>query len=215
MASQAAAAYRGYAAIFSQFRTEQRRQASQSIDVVEPRVGQKGLQMFRRTTVLMSVLKRLTSFHGRAGRGDFWAVLLLTTAVTVILLLHPASAVSTGAIQVKKFLFVIFLIQIASPVILAAYTSRRLHDLNKPSWWTVPFLVALISLPTIWTPTGQLIIGALAGAAALESVGFVLTGVLASVVMTFLYLLSLKGAAEPNEHGPAPGDFDLPYLLVA
>jgi uncharacterized membrane protein YhaH (DUF805 family) len=69
--------------------------------------------MFRRITVLMSVLKRLTSFRGRAGRGDFSAVFLLTTAVTVILLLHPASVVSTGAIQVKRLLLAIFFIQVA------------------------------------------------------------------------------------------------------
>jgi uncharacterized membrane protein YhaH (DUF805 family) len=170
--------------------------------------------MFRPITVLMSVLKRLTSFRGRAGRGDFWAVFLLTTAVTVILLLHPASVVSTGAIQVKRLLLAIFFIQVASPFILAAYTSRRLHDLDKPSWWTIPFLVALISLATIWTQTGQSILSSLAGAEALESVAFVLSAVSASVVATFLYLLSLKGTAEPNEHGPAPGDFDLRYLLA-
>ena len=102
-------------------------------------------QMFR-TTVLMSVLKRLTSFRGRAGRGDFWAVFLLTTAVTVILLLHPASVVSTGAIQVKRFLLAIFLIQVTSPVILAAYTSRqtstdlRLVQLRGPFHLLVPLI---------------------------------------------------------------------------
>ena len=170
--------------------------------------------MSRPIIPLMGLLTRLTTFRGRVGRGDFWAIFLLTATISVVLLVHPAPLVSSAAIQVKRFFLAIFVMQVASPFILAAYTSRRLHDLDKPGWWTIPFLVAFLSLAGMWTQTGQSTLRWLAGVEALEPVSYVLTAVAAGVVAIFLYLLSLKGSPAPNKHGPAPGDFDLPYLLV-
>ena len=169
--------------------------------------------MVRPITALMSVITRLTSFRGRVGRGDFWAIFLLTATVSVVLLVNPAPVSSSAAIQVKRFFLAIFIIQVTSPFILAAYTCRRLHDLDKPSWLAIPFLVALLSLAGIWTQTGQSIISSLAGTWALGPLSYVLIAVSAGVVAIFLYLLSSKGSNRPNKHGPAPGDFDLPYLL--
>jgi uncharacterized membrane protein YhaH (DUF805 family) len=161
----------------------------------------------------MSLLMRLTSLRGRVGRGDFWVIFLFTAAVSVILAVHPAPASSSAAIQVKRFFFAIFLLQLASPLILASFTSRRLHDLDKPGWWTAPFLAALLSLAVIWTPTGQSALGLLAGAGVLEPMSYVLTTLAAGVVVLFLCLLSSKGSAGQNKHGRPAGDFDLPYLL--
>ena len=171
--------------------------------------------MMRRFTALMSVLARLASFRGRVGRGDFWAMFLLTTTFSVVLWVHPAAATSSAAIQVARFYLAILLLQAASPIILASFTIRRLHDLDKPGWWAIPFLGALLSLALIWTQTGQSTISSLAGAGVLEPVSYVLTAILAGLVIAALYFLSSQGSPGPNKHGPAPGDFDLPYLLVA
>ena len=170
--------------------------------------------MFRSIIPLISLLKRLTSFRGRVGRGDFWAMFLFTAAVSVVLCVHPAPASSSAAIQVKRFFLAIFVLQLISPLILASYTSRRLHDLDKPGWWTVPFLGALLSLAVIWTPTGQSALRSFAGAGALEPVSYALTAVAAGIVAVFLCLLSAKGSARLNKHGRPAGDFDLPYLLT-
>ena len=177
-------------------------------------MGYKGASMLR-STALMSVLARLASFRGRVGRGDFWAIFLVTITVSVVLAVHPAAASSSAAIQVKRFLLAIITLQVILPIILASFTVRRLHDLDKPGWWAIPFLGALLSLPIIWTQTGQSTLRSLAGAEALESVSCVLTAISAAVVVTALYLLSSKGSPGPNQHGRAPGDFDLPYLLLA
>lgn len=163
---------------------------------------------------ITSLLVRVTSFRGRVGRGDFWAILLFAAAVSIVLCVHPAPASSSAAIQVKRFFLAIFLLQVISPIILASYTSRRLHDLDKPGWWTFPFLGALLSLAGIWTPTGQSALSLLAGAGALEPVSCALTTLAAGVVTIFLCLLSAKGSAGPNKHGRPAGDFDLPYLLT-
>jgi uncharacterized membrane protein YhaH (DUF805 family) len=171
--------------------------------------------MVRSINALMRVLARLTSFRGRVGRGDFWAVFLVTATVSVVLAVHPAAASSSAAIQVKRFLLAIVLLQVISPIILASFTFRRLHDLDKPGWWAIPFLGALLSLALIWTQAGQSTLSSLAGAAALEPASWVLTAISGSVVVTALYLLSSKGSPGPNQHGCTPGDFDLPYLLCA
>ena len=163
---------------------------------------------------ITSLLMRVTSFRGRVGRGDFWAIFLFAAAVSVVLCVHPAPASSSAAIQVKRFFLAIFLLQVISPIILAAYTSRRLHDLDKPGWWTIPFLGALLSLPVIWTPTGQSVLRLLAGAGALEPMSYALTAVAAGIVAVFLCLLSAKGSAGLNKHGQPAGDFDLPYSLT-
>lgn len=171
--------------------------------------------MLRPIAALMSVLARLASFRGRVGRGDFWAIFLVTITVSVVLAVHPAAASSSAAIQVKRFLLAIIILQVISPIILASFTFRRLHDLDRPGWWAIPFLGALLSLAIIWTQTGQSTLRSLAGAGALESVSCVLTAISVGVVVTALCLLSSKGSPGPNKHGRAPGDFDLPYLLLA
>ncbi|MFA6140357.1 MAG: DUF805 domain-containing protein [Hyphomicrobium sp.] len=163
----------------------------------------------------MSVLARLASFRGRVGRGDFWAIFLVTITVSIVLAVHPAAASSSAAIQVKRFLLAIIILQVISPIILASFTFRRLHDLDKPGWWAIPFLSALLSLALIWTQTGQSTLRSLAGTVALEPVTYLLTAISAGVVVSALYLLSSKGSPGPNKHGRAPGDFDLPYLLLA
>jgi uncharacterized membrane protein YhaH (DUF805 family) len=170
--------------------------------------------MFRSIIPLMSLLRRLTSFRGRVGRGDFWAIFLFAAAVSVVLWVHPAPASSSAGIQVQRFFFAIFVLQVISPIILAAFTSRRLHDLDKSGWWTIPFLGALLSLAVIWTPTGQSVLRLLAGAGTLESMSYVLTAVSAGVATIFLCLLSAKGSAGLNKHGRPVGDFDLPYSLT-
>lgn len=163
---------------------------------------------------VMSLLLRVTSFRGRVGRGDFWAVFLFAAVVSVVLCVHPAPASSSAAIQVKRFFLAVFLLQVIAPLILASFTSRRLHDLDKPGWWTVPFLAALLALAVIWTPTGQSALGLLAGGGGmLEPMSYVLTTFAAGIVTAFLCLLSAKGSAAPNKHGRPAGDFDLPYLL--
>jgi uncharacterized membrane protein YhaH (DUF805 family) len=174
-------------------------------------IGKKGSSMHR---PIASLLMRVTSFRGRVGRGDFWAVFLLAAAVSVVLCVHPAPVTSGAAIQVKRFFFAILLLQVISPIILASYTSRRLHDLDKPGWWTIPFLGALLALAVIWTPAGQSALKLLAGGGALEAVSYVLTTAAAGIVAAFLCLLSSKGSAGPNKHGRPAGDFDLPYLLT-
>src|SRR5512134_3909468 len=112
---------------------------------------------------VMSLLLRVTSFRGRVGRGDFWAVFLFAA---------------------------VFLLQVIAPLILASFTSRRLHDLDKPGWWTVPFLAALLALAVIWTPTGQSALGLLAGGGGmLGPMSYVLTTFAAGIVTAFLCLL--------------------------
>ncbi len=170
--------------------------------------------MARPIAALMSVLARLTSFRGRVGRGDFWATFLVTVTVSVVLWVHPAAIGSSAAIQLARFFLAILLVQVISPFILASFTVRRLHDLDKPGWWVIPFLGALLSLAVIWTETGQSALSSLAGTGALVPMSCVLTAISAGVAAMFLWLLSSKAFASANKHGRPAGDFDLPYLLA-
>jgi uncharacterized membrane protein YhaH (DUF805 family) len=171
--------------------------------------------MVRPITALVSVLARLASFRGRVGRGDFWAVFLMTATVSVVLWVHPAAVSSSAAIQVKRFLLAILLLQVVSPIVLASFAIRRLHDLDKSGWWAIPFLGALLSLAVIWTQTGQSTLRSLAGTGALQPVTYLVTAVCVGLVATALFCLSSKGSPAANKHGRAPGDFDLPYSLFA
>jgi uncharacterized membrane protein YhaH (DUF805 family) len=171
--------------------------------------------MVRQITALLSVLRRLMTMRGRVGRGDFWVIFLATGTVSVALWVHPAAIGASAAIQVARFFLAILLLQVASPLILTSFTVRRLHDLDKPGWWTVPFLAALLVLAVIWMPAGQSVLWLIAGSAAVEPVSYVLTAISLGLVANALYFLSQKGSPDPNKHGAAPGDFDLRYLLLA
>ena len=153
---------------------------------------------------LFPTLKELLSFRGRIGRGDFFVVLvfvLAAWAVTVFLLAtngwyHGASP--------RNYSSALAIIALASPVLLTAATVRRLHDLDRPSWWAIPLLlIPLFALITA-AEANRLYLGLTAGGA-VTVFYYAAMVLLTFLCATFLYLMSRKGSG-PNRHGPETTD---------
>jgi uncharacterized membrane protein YhaH (DUF805 family) len=153
---------------------------------------------------LFPTLKELLSFRGRTGRGDFFVVLafmLAAWAVTVFLL--ATNGWYNGA-NPRNYSSALAIIDLASPVLLAAATVRRLNDLDRPSWWAIPLLLIPLLALVAAAEANRLYLGLTAGGVVtvLSCAAMVL---LTCLCATFLHLMSRKGSG-PNRHGPETTD---------
>jgi len=97
------------------------------------------------------------------------------------------------------------IIDLASPVLLAAATVRRLHDLDRPSWWALPFLLIPLLPFVAVTEAGRSQLSEIAAGGAV-TVACCAAMILFTLLCTsFLYLMSRKGGG-PNRHGPETTD---------
>jgi uncharacterized membrane protein YhaH (DUF805 family) len=162
----------------------------------------------------VQLLIQFMSFRGRAGRTDFWMVFLATVAVWVILWLNPISFEwHPGNRGGTNLVIAVALIHAAMPIVLAAYTIRRLHDLDRPSWWALPCLLIPLSTAAMWTATGQSLLGSIVGTSGYDAAHDVLMVASTLVLASYLYLLSMKGHVGPNKYGQEATEVFLPFLV--
>lgn len=94
----------------------------------------------------ISVLKKYTVFHGRAGRREFWMFVLVSLIVSMI-------ATTIGSIAGMKttsngnLLTDLYQIAVLLPTIGVAI--RRMHDVNKSGWF---ILIPIYNLILELTP---------------------------------------------------------------
>jgi uncharacterized membrane protein YhaH (DUF805 family) len=154
---------------------------------------------------LLPSLRELLSFRGRTGRGDFLVVLafpLAAWAATMFLL--ATNGWYTGPLP-RNYSSALAIIDLASPVLLAAATVRRLHDLDRPSWWAIPFLLIPLLAFIAATEANRSQLGGLTAGGPVSVLWYTAMVLLTFLCATFLYVMSRKGGG-PNRHGPETTD---------
>jgi uncharacterized membrane protein YhaH (DUF805 family) len=154
---------------------------------------------------LFPSLRELLSFRGRLGRGDFFVVLafpLAAWAATVFLM--ATNGWYAGHLP-RNYSSALAIIDLASPVLLAAATVRRLHDLDRPSWWAIPFLLIPLLAFVAVTEAGRLQLNEIMAGGPVTVACCAAMILFALLWATFLYLMSRKGGG-PNRHGPETTD---------
>ena len=161
---------------------------------------------------LFPTLKELLSFRGRTGRGDFFVVLaFMLTALAVTVFLLATNGWYNGA-HPRNYSSALAIIDLASPVLLTAATVRRLHDLDRPSWWAIPLLLIPLFAFIAATEANRLYLGLTAGGA-VTVLCYAAMILLTLLCATFLYIMSRKGGGA-NQHGPETTDPILQTVIL-
>ena len=145
-------------------------------------------------------LGRTFAFQGRAGRGEAWTMSIVMTVVISIvgIAVGVPMAIQQGlsAPPPELSLFT----NLASMVLLAGVTVRRLHDRDKEAWWLVTYWVMPAIYMAVANPMEQLKTGA---PIAPWQIGLLaLTG--GVVVWSFIDLYVLPAAPGADRFGPDP-----------
>jgi uncharacterized membrane protein YhaH (DUF805 family) len=138
-----------------------------------------------RSVSAMSIGTLLFSFRGRINRMPYW---LVSLAMLIVMAAVFALVAGTGFWPSAMLLLLLLIPWLWIGMALAA---KRLHDLNKSSWWLVIFYV----LPAILE-----IIGGFAGDAEVV----LLIASLALSIWAVVELGFLRGTPGPNDYGPDP-----------
>jgi len=134
-------------------------------------------------------LRTLFSFRGRAGRREFWRLMLALIALSFGLSL-------LGAVPGGQIIGIPF--SLAGNIAQWAVVARRLHDLGRSGWWQVPAmalgaaaLVRAVQLGPAAVEANPGLAGALLGAMLLSMAFLVVIGV-------------VRGDPGPNRFGQPP-----------
>ena len=94
-----------------------------------------------KTSVETVVLKKYMMLDGRASRSEYWWYVLAYFIAAVI------AGVLDGVLGLPGILGTIVGLGLLIPSITVAV--RRFHDINKPGWWVLTFLIPIVGL-IIW-----------------------------------------------------------------
>ncbi len=96
-------------------------------------------------------LQQMFSFKGRASRGRYWLISLLSLFISLIIILFSLLAIPTifymsifspTVASIVSILLYVLLIPLW--IISLATTVRRFHDRNKSGWWILLSLIPII-----------------------------------------------------------------------
>jgi uncharacterized membrane protein YhaH (DUF805 family) len=180
----------------------------------ETRIGMnKRIEKVLSLDGLLPSLKELLSFRGRTGRGDFFVLLAFPLAAWVVTVALVATNGWYHGPLVRNYSSVLVIVDLVAPLLLVAATVRRLHDLDRPSWWAIPFLLIPVFALIGVEEARRLLAGELAVGGVVTVLYYVAMIVLALLWAAFLYLMSRKGSG-PNQHGPEPSNTILPAVIL-
>jgi uncharacterized membrane protein YhaH (DUF805 family) len=144
-------------------------------------------------------------YHGRLGRGQFWAGMTLVVAIGVVLVGVAGPLIGgTGDIPPSRILLIAAL-TLAFFLLLSLLMVRRLHDCGRSGWWFIPYGL----LPFVLY-AGPILLGRTLtpGLNTEDFVDPLLTGTqLTGIALFVAGLLESgfrRGTAGPNAYGPAP-----------
>ena len=95
-------------------------------------------------------LPTLIGFNGRADRGDFWKIQLLSALLSVpfmIATLGPLQGQSIWAVLLHQIAAMSMLMAL---VVWAGINVRRLHDLGQSGWLCWGYLIPLLNIFLLW-----------------------------------------------------------------
>ena len=99
---------------------------------------------------IKTCFKKYATFSGRASRSEFWyfqlfIVIFFFTYPVLLFTIVPNELIES----IGGFIFIIAYIAILIPTYAVA--CRRLHDINRSGWWTIPIMItSMIIVGTIW-----------------------------------------------------------------
>jgi uncharacterized membrane protein YhaH (DUF805 family) len=157
-------------------------------------------------------LKRYAEFSGRSRRMEYWMFVLFQILLNIVFGILLAAIgggalisgdvgglmAAGGAIMILCLLFGLIMLALLIPSI--AVGVRRLHDTNRTGWW----LLAPLTGYVLMAIGGMVMAGSPdspGAGGALMMVGWVVTMVMAVVLLVFLVLDGTKG---PNRFGEDP-----------
>jgi len=144
-------------------------------------------------------------YHGRLGRGQFWAGMTLVAAIGVVLVGVAGPLIGgTGDIPLSQLLMALAL-TLAFFLLLSLLMIRRLHDCDRSGWWFIPYGL----LPFVLYATPVMLGRTLTpGISAQDFADPLLSGTQLAGIALFvagLLVFGLKrGSAGANAYGPAP-----------
>lgn len=126
-------------------------------------------------------MKKFLHWNGRMGRYQFFACSLLGGLGLGIIVAILGSVLSSSISYIIALLVSILLIYLNT-----CWAIQRLHDLDKPAWLVVFYIVPYKLSDAVNVPDAFLL------------------AVLAVFAVSSIYLLFFKGTAGSNQHGPDP-----------
>lgn len=129
------------------------------------------------------------SFRGRAGRREYWRVLLVLIGISFALSLFG---------MVPGGQLIAFPFSLAANIAQWALMARRLHDLGRSGWWQVPAMalgMAAVLQVVALGPTG------------VETNPGLSSAMLGAMLLSLVFVVAIgvaKGDPGPNRWGPPP-----------
>lgn len=98
--------------------------------------------------MLLSTVKKVFDYNGRATRKEFWGFLLAVSIFNFVLLIFSLGMAAIADFLAVVFAFIFTLVYIAEIVIIIALAVRRLHDINLSGFWLL--YLSPLGLPLIY-----------------------------------------------------------------
>ena len=142
-------------------------------------------------------LKKYYTFKGRASRYEYWAFILVSFIIALILSVVDAFLGSS-------ILSSLYLLATLFPSL--AVLVRRMHDVGKSAWWAFsPWLVfAVLAVLAMISAVVEYAVGPMAGTAwgSFKTVVFVLGPIVAIVLNIVVLVFAIfKGDEKANQYG--------------
>jgi uncharacterized membrane protein YhaH (DUF805 family) len=165
-------------------------------------------------TMLFTALHNYAVFSGRARRKEYWQFVLLSLIAGIAAAILDAALGLRGSAGAGNGIFgLIESLALLIPTLAVGW--RRMHDVNKPGWFSlIPgvLVVGLVLVAFATAGTAAIAGGGVGGMFGLGVISIVFgLLILASVIWLFVLTVT-PGTTGPNAYGPDPKGFDTSRL---
>ncbi|MDT7933062.1 MAG: DUF805 domain-containing protein [Sphingomonadaceae bacterium] len=164
--------------------------------------------------MLFAALRKYAVFSGRARRKEYWQFILLSViAGFVAAILDGVTGLNGGAGRGAGVFGSIESLALLIPTLAVGW--RRMHDINKPGWFSLIPAILVVGLVLVVSATAgiaAIAVGGFGGVLGLGIISIVFALlILASVIWLFV-LTVMPGTSGPNAYGPDPKGVDTSRL---